>query len=459
MKKVIVAGLGVLFSVLSYGQTHSTTVLMDSLFTALHNQNSFNGNVLIADKGKVIFEKSYGIADESTKRKLNGESLFELASVSKQFTAMGIVLLQKQKKLSYEDKISKYIPELDFYGNITIRNLLNHTSGLPDYMELFEEKWDKSKFVTNQDIVDMFSRYKPEIRFQPNEKFEYSNTGYALLAYIIEKLSKKSFGEFLRQHIFNPLKMNNTLVYRRRFSPQKVKNYALGYVRDSLGNKVLPDSFGKSFYTYYLDGVVGDGMVNSTVRDLLLWDRALYSNKLINDDDRKIIFQSTKTADDKLNNYGFGWFVRNEDKYGEIVNHSGGWPGYASFIERHLTNDKTIILLQNNRLPTTKIPIKEVRMILYNEPIVIEKQIKLNSEDLDKYLGIYSNEEYPLKITVLKKGNTLYTQATGQNEIPMDAYENDTFKFEPADITLIFNVKEQMFERYQRGGKLVFKRE
>ncbi len=103
---------------------------------------------------------------------MNDETIFELASVSKQFTAMAIVILQKQGKLSYEDKISKYIPELKDYESITIRNLLNHTGGLPDYMELFEEKWDKTKFATNQDIVNEFSKYKPEARFQPNEKFE-----------------------------------------------------------------------------------------------------------------------------------------------------------------------------------------------------------------------------------------------------------------------------------------------
>ncbi len=458
MKKLTLLILLVLVLEYSFGQNPQMDTL-DSLFTALHNKNSFNGNVLIADKGKVIFEKSYGLASEETKQKLTLSTKFELASVSKQFTAMGIVLLEKQGKLNYDDEIAKYIPELSFYEGITIINLLNHTGGLSDYMELFEDKWDKTKFATNQDIVNEFAEHKPEIRFKPNEKFEYSNTGYALLGLIIEKVSKKPFEQFLKDNIFIPLKMENTFIYRSRFKPQKIENYALGYVADSLGNKVLTDSFGKEFYTFYLDGIIGDGMVNSTVGDLLKWDRALYADTFIDKKDKELIFSSAKTEDGKMTNYGFGWFVRENDKYGKIANHSGGWAGYVTFIERHLTNDKTIILLQNNSLRTTNIPIKEIRMVLYNELLVSEKTVRLNSEDLDKYLGVYSNENFPLKITVSKKENTLYTQATGQSEIPMDAYENDTFKFEHADIKLIFNVEEKTFEFNQGLMKLIFKKE
>ena len=458
MYKSIVLSLTILFSSLSFSQS-SKAVRLDSLFTALQKRDAFNGNVLIADNGKVIFQKSYGIANEETKQPLNLETKFELASVSKQFTAMGIVLLEKQGKLKYDDKISKYIPQLDFYGDITIRNLLNHTGGLPDYMELFEEKWDQSKFATNQDIVNEFAKYKPTAAFQPGEKFEYSNTGYALLALIIEKVSKKSFGDFLSASIFKPLKMTNTFVYRSRFQPQKVDNYAFGYVQDSLGNKVLTNSFGKDFYTYYLDGIVGDGTVNSTVGDLLKWDRALYSKTLVSEKDKDLIFSSPITKDGQNGNYGFGWSVSDNMKYGKIANHSGGWAGYTTFIERHMANDKTIILLQNNSLPATNLPVKEIRNIIYNEPIVSDTQIELKTEDLDKYLGAYSAENFPLKITISKKNAVLYAQATGQGEFPLNAYKDHTFKFEPANIKIVFNVPENSFEMIQSGRGLLFKKE
>ncbi|MCE1200907.1 MAG: beta-lactamase family protein [Bacteroidia bacterium] len=458
MKRLIFAAFVLLISVAVFGQD-PRAARFDSLFSALTIANSFNGNVLIAENGKVIFEKSYGLADESSKRPLNSGSVFELASVSKQFTAMGIVLLNKQGKLSYGDNISKYIPELDFYENITITNLLNHTSGLPDYMNLFEDKWDKTKFATNQDIVNEFLKHRPEVRFKPNERFEYSNTGYALLGLIIERVSGKSFGDFLQENIFKPLGMNNTLVYRSRYKPQKMKNYAYGYVQDSTGNKVLTDSFGKTFFTYYLDGIVGDGMVNSTARDLLKWDRALYGNKLADENDKKQIFQSSKTADGKENSYGFGWFITKNDTYGKIVNHGGGWAGYTTYIERHLINDKTVILLQNNSLPSTKLPIKEVRNILYNEPIKAESQIALTAEELDRYTGLYSNESFPLKIRIMNKDGRLHAQATGQNEIALDAFENHTFRFKPAGIKMVFNIEDKTFELNQGGMIILFKKE
>jgi len=357
--------IGLLLFNLTFGQSVQYKRL-DSLVDSLFKQKIFNGNVLIADKGKIIFEKSYGLADEKTKRKLNSQTIFELASVSKQFTAMGIVLLEKQGKLNYEDKISKYIPELAFYGDISIRNLLNHTGGLPDYIDFFEEKWDKTKIATNQDIVNVFAKYRPKVIFQPGEKYQYSDTGYTLLGSIIEKVSDKTFGQFLSENIFQPLKMKNTFIYRSRFEPKKIENYALGYVTDSLGYKVLPNSFGKEFYTYYLDGIVGDGTVNSTTEDLLKWDRALYTDKLIDSKDKELIFNSVKTKDGKETNYGFGWFIGNSKKYGKIVYHTGGWPGYLTYIERHLDNDKSIIILQNHSNSKINSFLQKVRMTLYN---------------------------------------------------------------------------------------------
>ena len=439
----------------------SKTELLDSLFTALQSKKAFNGNVLIADQGKLFFEKSYGLADESNQRPLNSETIFELASVSKQFTATAILLLQKKGKLQFDDLVSKYIPELDFYGPITIRHLLHHTGGLPDYMDLFEKEWDKTKFATNQDIVNLLAKHQPQADFTPNEKFEYSNTGYALLGLIIEKVSKKSFGEFLEESIFKPLKMKKTFVYRSRFAPQKIENYALGYVSDGSGNKVLTDSFGKEYYSYYLDGIVGDGMVNSTAKDLLIWDRALYSNQLVNENDKALMFNGTTTNDGKMTQYGLGWMISEHEKIGKIINHSGGWAGYTTFIERHLSQDKTIILLQNNSIIQTKIPVAEVRKILNGEKLESNqlKSIVHQEADLKVYLGTYANPDFPLKLTVFQEKNVLMVQATGQSAIPMDAYEGHVFQFEPANIKLEFDIDEHSILLTQGGMKVKFSRE
>lgn len=369
-------------------RTNPKVVKLDTLYSELYNKGNFNGSVLVAENGNVIFEKSYGIADEQTNRKLNDSTIFELASVSKQFTAMGIVQLVKEGKLSYEDDITKYIPELNDYKVITIKNLLNHTGGLPDYMELADKNWDKSKIATNDDILKLFNQVKPKKLFEPNEKWDYSNTGYLILATIIERVSGQKFGQYLHEKIFKPLDMKNTFVYRRRFEFKEIQNYANGYIySDSLQKKILPDEMGKDFYVVFLDGLVGDGMVNSNPKDLLKWVRALYGNNLINDQDRNLIFSSTMTKDSSQTDYGFGWMIDSTKTYGKIASHSGGWAGYISYIERNLDNDKTIIILQNNSLSNTEIPIKNTRRILYSQEV--EKPIKLDSEILKSYAGKY----------------------------------------------------------------------
>lgn len=365
---------------------------LDTLFSELYEKGSFNGNVLVAESGNIVFEKSYGLANEQSNVPLNHNTVFELASVSKQFTAMGIVQLEKEGKLSYEDEVSKYIPELKDYKGITVKNLLNHTGGLPDYMELSDTIWDKSKIATNQDILDIFQKNTPKKLFEPNEKWAYSNTGYLVLATIIERVSGKDFGNYLAEKIFKPLEMKNTFVYRRRFAPKKIENYAHGYIySDSLKKKILPDDLGNAFYVVYLDGIVGDGMVNSNLRDLLKWDRALYTNKLINDEDRNLIFSSATTKDSKPTDYGFGWMIDSTKTYGKIVSHSGGWAGYISYIERHLDHDKTIIILQNNSLSETETPIKNTRRILYNQ--AVEKPVVLDDLVLKQYAGSYLTEK------------------------------------------------------------------
>lgn len=416
---------------------------LDSLFSSLHTKKKFNGNVLIAEKGKVIFQKSYGAARFAPETPLNNSTVFELASVSKQFTAMAIYLLSKQGKLKLTDKMSTHIPELGFYENIRVQDLVYHTSGLPDYMALFEEKWDKAKIATNVDVVKLLQQNKPTLAFEPNTQFEYSNTGYVLLGLIIERASGTSYGKYLQKHIFQPLQMKNTFVYRSRFEPRAINNYAYGYVADSLGKYILLDELGKDYYTYYLDGIVGDGMVNTTAEDLLKWDRALYSNKLIDDADKKIIFGKAKTNDGKEQGYGFGWGVGNSQIYGNIVNHSGSWAGYASFIERHLDNDKTIIMLQNVSTIFTVLPSLEVRKILYNEPLNndLSKQIMLSASELTQYEGLYESKEIDLRVKFFVAGEELMAQAEGQNAFPLSAYENHTFKFDQADIKLVFDLK------------------
>lgn len=326
------------------------TAALDSIFESHADTARFNGNVLISRNGKIIFQKSFGYSNYDTKEMLNDSSLFELASVSKEFTAMGIMILKEQGKLSYEDNVKKYIPELPYEG-MTIRHFLTHTSGIPYYEDdNFFKGWDPKKIIHNEDIIKQFVKVKPPVLFKPGDKWEYSNTAYALLATIIERVSGKTYGEFLKENIFVPLAMNRSRVYNTRRSGEIIPNYAYGFVHsDSLKRFVMPDSLKEYYYVITLDGIQGDGVVNSTTGDLFKWDQALYTEKLVKKATLDEAFTPVKLNNDSTYQYGFGWFIAQDSTLGKVVQHSGGWPGYGTFIKRFIdTNDCIIVLTNNN---------------------------------------------------------------------------------------------------------------
>lgn len=442
--RIVIGILSLIITQLSFAQDR--VAIIDSVVNNLFKSERFNGNILVAEKGNVLYNKSFGIANESTKELLNESSIFELASVSKQFTAMAIVILKEKGKLSYEDKISTFLPQLSNYKNVTIKHLLNHTGGLPDYMDLMDSLFDKRKIATNKDIVDLFSKHNPKILFEPNTKWEYSNTGYAFLASIIEKVSGLSYGDYLQKAIFKPLEMNNTFVYTRRFAPKKISNYAFGYIySDSLKKYILPDELEETKMVIWLDGIVGDGTVNSTVNDLLKWDRALYTEKLVSSESKKEIFSAVELNNKSKRDYGFGWALSDDETYGKIVNHSGGWPGYKTFIERHIDNDKTIIVLQNHESVSTTKLFAYLRSIIYNKPLPVKKErteIKLTNEQLQKFVGVFEIQE-SMEVTVSLKSNQLFVQLTGQNAFPVFAESELSFFLKVVDAQVEFQLNDK----------------
>ena len=357
----------------SYSQQKAK--LLDSMFAALQAREQFNGCVLVAEKGQVIYEKAFGYSDFYSKKKLTTNSLFELASVSKAFTAMGIMMLKERGLLDYADEVKKYVPQIPYDG-ITIRHLLTHTSGLPEYEPLFNQKWDKTRIAANDDIWTLLEIHKPSVNFKPGEQWRYSNTGYALLASVIEKVSGVSYGEYLQRNVFQPLNMERTRVHRRRYQPEPVSDYALGFTFSfAKGGYALPDSIENLKYVYYLDGIVGDGCVNSTVGDLLKWDRALYTDKLVSKETLEEAFTpatlNTGTAAQGPGGagYGFGWGLENSSD-GKIAAHGGGWPGYATLIVRLLDRDQTVIMLSNAESGR---PDRNVIDILNNRPFSLPR--------------------------------------------------------------------------------------
>jgi CubicO group peptidase (beta-lactamase class C family) len=323
---------------------------LDSIMQAAVDTARFNGNVLVARQGAVIYQKSFGWANYDTGEPLNDSSLFELASVSKQFTAMGIMMLKERGMLSYDDDVTKYIPELPFQG-MTIRHFLTHTSGIPDYMDLLlTTGWDRHRIAYNNDIVAQLAKHKPAVLFSPGEKWEYSNTAYALLATIIGRVSGKPYGQFLDENIFEPLNMKRTRTYNtRRSKGEVISNYAFGFVySDSLKEFALPDSLPDYWYVRTLDGIEGDGIVNSTTGELFKWNKGLYTELLVTGSTLEEAFTPVTLNDGSTYPYGFGWGISTDSTMGKVVRHSGGWPGYSTHIRRYIDKGDCIIILTNN---------------------------------------------------------------------------------------------------------------
>jgi CubicO group peptidase (beta-lactamase class C family) len=340
---------------------------LDSLFSGLYKSGKFNGNILIAEKGKTIYQNSFGIGNEKRQEKLDFNSVFELMSVSKQFTAMGIVLLKEQGKLSYDDPISRYLPSLEKYSDITLRHLMNHTSGLRDYEELLDSLFDKSTIATNKDVVQILQNNNIKRLFEPNSTYQYSQTGYVLLASIIEVISKEKYADFMVRHIFKPLGMKHTFIHTHRLNPKRIKNYAFGYVQDSLKKYVLPDALPEFKDVIFHDGVIGGRGIHSTLSDLLIWDRTLKNNRLISQKVFNEIYSPAILKNGKTSDYGFGMKIENLPSNEHILRHTGGSYGYATCFERHLKKDYTIIILQNHDWDYITMPTEEVRDILYGK--------------------------------------------------------------------------------------------
>jgi CubicO group peptidase (beta-lactamase class C family) len=305
---------------------------------ALHARDAFNGTVLIAQRGTIRFEKHCGFADVDGVVPLSGRSSFSLASVSKPFTAMGIMLLARKRKLTLDDRMAQYIPELAGYGEITIKHLLHHTSGVPDYMVLAGVHWDPEHVLTNGDLIHLLAKYRPPPYYAPGERFEYSNTGYALLGEIMSRVSGIPYAKFMAEEIFEPLGMNNSAAFNlasKRCSLQ----YRVFGMRKRFGR------FGKKVRCdlNYLDGVFGDGGIYASAEDITRWDSALRDGTLLPNDVYAEAFASGRLNNGEQTGYGFGWEIESPS----VVRHWGEWQGFTSYVRRNLKNHALLVVLSN----------------------------------------------------------------------------------------------------------------
>lgn len=328
-------------------QDSKQTSITSKIDAILDTIPDFSGVILFADNGEPVYHKAFGMRNYETQASIQTDDIFELASVSKQFTAMAIMILKEEGKISYDDPIEKYLPTLKYQG-ITIRQLLTHTSGLPDYQAVMDEHWDKSKVASNADIMEYLNQYEPPMLFMPGEKYEYSNTGYVLLASIVEAASGQDFITFCKEKIFDTVGMTSTSI-RTNEEKLTLSNLALGHIFVPEKDRFIrADSFPSSNYTIWLGGRKGPGRVSSTASDLLKWDQALYTGKLISQASLQEAFTPQALNDGTTSAYGFGWMLIPESAAGEVVWHNGDNPGYKTIIVRYLDKQKTLIMLCNN---------------------------------------------------------------------------------------------------------------
>lgn len=335
-RKILLCGALVL--VCGFNWSFDQTAQIDELFKPYNSKDTPGAAVMVIKNGKPIFKKAYGLANREEKTPVTTKTNFRLASVTKQFTAMCIMQLVQSGRLGYEDNLQKIFPEFPQYGhNVTIRHLLQHTSGLIAYEDLIPDT--ATVQVLDKDVLKMMMT-QDSTYFRPGSQYRYSNSGYAVLAMIVEKISGQTFAQFLRENIFKPLGMKNTVAYEKNIST--VKNRAMGY-RQEGGQFIFSDQSVTS-------AVLGDGGIYSSTEDLVKWDQALYTEKLVKKEALAGAFTPGVLADGKPLDYGFGWRLDQFNGHRRLT-HTGSTSGFRNVIQRYPDDNFTVIILTNRAGP------------------------------------------------------------------------------------------------------------
>jgi CubicO group peptidase (beta-lactamase class C family) len=321
---------------------------IDPIFKQLKSERAPGAAVLVVQNGEVVFERGYGVADLRSLNKINAHTNFRLASCTKQFTAMAVMLLVHDGKLHYEDRLTDVFPGFPDYGRpITIRHLLNHTSGLLDYEDLMAKPApgtppEKIPQIKDAAVVELLKQQKTT-KFPPGTKWDYSNSGYAVLAVVVEKVSGKPFRDFLHDRIFAPLDMKQTVAYEK--GKNTVANRAYGHTREAGVWRQLDQS--------PTSAVLGDGGVYSSLDDLAKWDRALTHHTLLSEAEMQPAVTPVKVADGSVQEpdgrpaaYGFGWFLNSYKDHLRLW-HYGETVGFRTTIQRFVADKITVIVLCN----------------------------------------------------------------------------------------------------------------
>ena len=323
-KVILLLNVSLCFLLISCGERKKSVA---DVVTKYYKEGNFNGSVLIAENGHEIYDTSLGYSDFRHKTALNEHSAFYIASLSKPFTAIGIMLLQQKGLIHYNDLAATYVKGMPAYArNITIQQLLTHTSGIRDYEGIL----DNRKRLRNQDIIKWLNEEK-QLQFIPGSRYTYSNSGYIILSLVIESISGQSYAQFFQENVFAPLGMLHTKVFDE--------------MEPLIENRVIGFNKRKEQDDYNLL-TTGDGGIYSTVGDLYVLDRALRLGLLLSKENTKLMYEPPVLLNGEKSKYGFGWFI-DRDNNARIAQHTGGLNGFRSLFWRDLDNGLTIIALTN----------------------------------------------------------------------------------------------------------------
>ena len=326
---------------------------LDSLLKRINKRHDFHGAILVAKNKKIVYNSQVGFADFKKKTPLNETSIFQLASVSKQFTAAAIMLLNERNQIKLTDTVNKFFPDFP-YEHVTIKNLLNHTAGLPKYFWVAEHKWQHKKAPTNIEMMELLEASNVQRFFKPGRNFDYSNTGYFVLASIVEKISGTSFSSFLKTNIFEPLEMKHSYVYS--FENDSIKKNQLEGYRLHRGWRHL------KIRSTVNDAIVGDKNVYTTAEDLFKWTLGLNTGRLLTKGSLDLMYSKGETVYGREVPYGFGFRIKTSGQ--KSIYHHGRWNGFSTGLTKYLEDDLVVIVLEHTSYNAMRSLNKKIKNIV-----------------------------------------------------------------------------------------------
>jgi len=438
MKRLFITAICTIVGSVSFAQSFDKTKL-DTYFTALESNNKFMGSVAVFQNGKIIYTRSAGFSDHENQIKATENSKYRIGSITKTITATLILKAVEERKITLDKKLADFYPSIKNADKITIEQLLQHRSGIHSFTDDEDYETWNTQPKSEKELLDIISKGYSE--FTPDSTFQYSNPNYILLSFILQKIYNKTYSEIVREKIALPLGLNHTF-FGSKINTQNNECYSYSFSgkweKETETDMSIP---------------MGAGGIVSSPSDMVKFGDALFSGKIIS---KKSFAQMTSLKD----GYGMGIFqLPFYENAG--FGHTGAIDGFSSMLSFFPESGVTFALLSNgNNYSNNEIAITVLSEVFHKPYTIPEfKSFAVTTEDLDKYLGTYITDAIPLKLIITKEGATLIAQATGQQQLPLEATDKNVFSFDKAGIVLKFNTEKKTVILEQGGGEYLFTRE